>query len=125
MTSLTGCLDKYIICQLPEFVNFPLISFSSAVASPIQFTWILSQNSLYHFQAVYCLCNKRLFSFISLYPINIPLSRFCPFLPRFYAFTQIISHLSRCTLQILHCFQLLLAGLVNIPVAMPCCHTSS
>ena len=25
MTSLTGCLDKYIICQLQEFVNFPSI----------------------------------------------------------------------------------------------------
>lgn len=76
MTSLTGCLDKYIICQLPGFVNFPLISFSSAVASPIQFTGILSQSSLYHFRAVYCLCNKRLFSFISLYPINYTLEPF-------------------------------------------------
>nr|DAN17547.1 MAG TPA: hypothetical protein [Caudoviricetes sp.] len=25
LTSLTGCLDKYIICQLPGFVNFPSI----------------------------------------------------------------------------------------------------
>ena len=82
MTSLTGCLDKYIICQLPEFVNFPLISFSSAVASPIQFTWILSQNSLYHFQAVYCLCNKRLFSFPLPYKYTLEpfLSVFAPVL---------------------------------------------
>ncbi len=98
MTSLTGCLDKYIICQLPEFVNFPLLTFSSAAASPIHFTGILSQRSLYHFQPFVAQCNKRLFSFIFLYPIQIyPRAVFIHSRPTLRRQTWHRKHFTPCT----------------------------
>ena len=83
LTSLTGCLDKYIICQSPEFVNFHLPTLSSAAASPIQFIGILLSISFMLFHTVHCFVIIVYFLYSTLPYTNILLHCFHPFSPCF------------------------------------------
>nr|DAP49946.1 MAG TPA: hypothetical protein [Caudoviricetes sp.] len=87
LTSLTGCLDKYIICQLQEFVNFHLPTLSSAAASPIQFIGILLSISFMLFHTVHCFVIIVYFSLFYLTLYKYTLALFPSIFTLFYACT--------------------------------------
>nr|DAQ72010.1 MAG TPA: hypothetical protein [Bacteriophage sp.] len=87
LTSLTGCLDKYIICQSPEFVNFHLPLLSSAAASPIQFIGIHSRHFPYAFHTFHCFVIIVYFSLSHLTLYKYTLALFPSIFTLFYACT--------------------------------------